>query len=87
MPYMLGQGSRLRIGLGAIAGNYVLLAAPGGTPVVGVMHVQAMDGTDPWTARGLPLGFRRFLEKPARGTRFVLRENAVPDEGATVATL
>ena len=84
---MLGQAARLRSGIGAIAGNYVLLAPPGGTPVVGVMHLQAMDGTEPWTARGLPLSFRRFLEKPARGNRFVLRESAVPDEGATVATL
>lgn len=122
VPYMLGQAGRLRSGIGAVAGNYVLLAPPGGTTVVGVMHlqagsvtvavgqgvvqgeqigscgnsgnstqphvhVQAMDGIDPWTARGLPLRFRRFLEKPARGNSFVLRENTVPDEGATVAAL
>ena len=48
------------------------------------VHVQAMDGPDPWTARGLPLVFRSFGEKPARGRTFVPRENMLPQEGSTV---
>ncbi|MDM7991368.1 M23 family metallopeptidase [Arthrobacter sp. zg-Y877] len=48
------------------------------------VHVQAMDGPDPWTARGLPLVFRSFGEKPARGSTFLRRENALPQEASTV---
>ncbi|MCQ1946053.1 M23 family metallopeptidase [Arthrobacter sp. zg-Y1116] len=48
------------------------------------VHVQAMDGTDPWTARGLPLVFRSFGEKPARGSTFIPRENMLPEEASTV---
>lgn len=119
IPYLLGQSARLRSGIGAIAGNYVLIATPDGDAVVGVMHlqagtvrvrtgeqvregqqiaacgnsgnstqphvhVQAMDGTDPWTARGLPLVFRSFGEKPARGSTFLPRENMLPQEASTV---
>ncbi|WP_146360329.1 M23 family metallopeptidase [Arthrobacter yangruifuii] len=119
IPYLLGQRTRLRQGAGAIAGNYVLIQAPDGGAVVGVMHlksgsirvssgqyveegqhlgdcgnsgnstqphvhVQAMDGPDPWTARGLPLVFRSFGEKPVRGRTFLPRENVLPQEGSTV---
>ncbi|MCQ1999918.1 M23 family metallopeptidase [Arthrobacter zhaoxinii] len=48
------------------------------------VHVQAMDRADPWTARGLPLVFRSFGEKPARGRTFVRRENMLPQEASTV---
>ncbi|MET4061090.1 murein DD-endopeptidase MepM/ murein hydrolase activator NlpD [Arthrobacter sp. UYP6] len=122
VPYLLGQGARLRRGIGAIAGNHVLIAPAGGACVVGVMHLQsgsitvavgqgitqgerigscgnsgnstqphvhlqAMDNADPWTARGLPLSISRFLEKPARGHHFAVRENSIPAEGAIVASV
>ncbi|MCC9204256.1 M23 family metallopeptidase [Arthrobacter sp. zg-Y769] len=48
------------------------------------VHVQAMDGADPWTARGLPLVFRSFGEKPAHGRTFLPRENMLPQEASTV---
>ncbi|MCQ1948780.1 M23 family metallopeptidase [Arthrobacter sp. zg-Y859] len=48
------------------------------------VHVQAMDGADPWTARGLPLVFRSFGEKPVRGRTFLQRENELPQEASTV---
>lgn len=48
------------------------------------VHVQAMDGLDPRTARGLPLVFRSFGEKPARGSTFIPRENMLPQEASTV---
>ncbi|WP_104054401.1 MULTISPECIES: M23 family metallopeptidase [unclassified Arthrobacter] len=48
------------------------------------VHVQAMDRADPWTARGLPLVFRAFDEKPAGSTGFIPRRNSLPQEASTV---
>ena len=122
IPYMLGQPARLRSGIGAIAGNYLLISAPNGTAVVGVMHLQAgsvrvaagsrvrqgqhiaacgnsgnstqphvhlqaMDAADPRTARGLPLSFTSFSEKPPRGSTFVARRNTLPAESSIVEAL
>lgn len=52
------------------------------------IHMQAMDGIDPWTARAVPMRFTRFREQP-RGRRRgpVVREDAVPDEGSVVEPL
>lgn len=40
LPYMLGQGSRLREGVNAIAGNYVIISPHGSDYYVGVVHLQ-----------------------------------------------
>jgi hypothetical protein len=122
VPYALGQAARIRQGAGAIAGNYVTIAPPGGGVFVAVMHLkansilvsvgqkvregeqiascgntgnstqphvhmQAMDNADPRAARGLPMHFRRFGEKPVRGKRFVPQEDAIPDEASIVEAL
>lgn len=41
VPYALGQGGRLRRGVGAIAGNHVLVAAASADAVVAVVHLRA----------------------------------------------
>lgn len=41
LPYMLGQARRLRKGVGAIAGNYVIIRASGTDAYVGLVHLQA----------------------------------------------
>jgi len=119
VPYMLGQGARLRQGLNAIAGNHVLISVPDGGVVVGLMHLkagsirvavgqavevgdhiancgnsgnstqphlhlQAMDGIDARSARGLPMSFKSFREKRAREGDFTLRHDAVPNEASVV---
>lgn len=40
VPYMLGQGERLRAGIGAIAGNYVFIALSDGA-VAALVHLRA----------------------------------------------
>ena len=100
IPYALGQGGRVRQGIGAVAGNHVIIAdrATGafvalvhlrrgslqvragarvrvGEPVGECgssgnstqphVHVQAMDSTDLAVARGVPLAFRDYRERPA----------------------
>jgi len=41
LPYLLGQASRLRRGVGAIAGNYVVIALAGSAGYVALVHVRA----------------------------------------------
>ncbi|WAP50545.1 peptidoglycan DD-metalloendopeptidase family protein [Arthrobacter sp. ATA002] len=119
VPYMLGQPARLRSGLAAIGGNYILMSTADGRAVVGVMHlqsgsvrvapgqrvlegehiaacgnsgnstqphvhVQAMDGADPRTARGLPMSFKSFHEKLPRSSAFVARRDTLPAEASIV---
>lgn len=40
LPYMLSQGSRLREGVGAIAGNYIIISPHGSDYYVGIVHLQ-----------------------------------------------
>jgi murein DD-endopeptidase MepM/ murein hydrolase activator NlpD len=40
VPYMLGQRARLRQGIGAIAGNYVILALPDRGAFVALVHLR-----------------------------------------------
>jgi len=40
LPYMLGQGQRLRQGVGAIAGNHVVIKVADAEVYVGVVHLQ-----------------------------------------------
>ncbi len=40
LPYMLRQGSRLREGVGAIAGNYMVISPHGSHYYVGIVHLQ-----------------------------------------------
>ena len=48
------------------------------------LHLQAMDDPDPSVARGLPISFRRFLERARRSGTAVERRDAVPADGAVV---
>lgn len=117
--YALGQGGRLQQGVGAIAGNHVLVATRAGDAVVAVVHLragsvrvgvgqsvvageqlgacgnsgnstqphvhlQAMDGADLGVARGVPVLFRAFRERPRGRGEPVLRTDAVPAEGSVV---
>lgn len=48
------------------------------------VHVQAMDGPDPVTARAVPLEFRDFREWPRGARRPRTRDRGVPGERAIV---
>ncbi|WP_254773723.1 M23 family metallopeptidase [Microbacterium sp. cf046] len=40
IPYMLGQGARIRAGIGAIAGNHIVIALSPSGPFVGLVHLR-----------------------------------------------
>lgn len=119
VPYALGQAGRLRQGVGAIAGNYLIIAlrdsgafvalvhlragstrvAAGEVVTAGQqvaacgnsgnstqphVHVQVMDSADLSVARGVPIAFRRFRERPSGAKQFQIRESGLPGEGAVV---
>ena len=119
VPYAAGQAARLRRGLGAIAGNYVIIALDGGDAFVALvhlragsvsvavgqpvvdgqqiascgnsgnstqphLHVQVMDSADLSVARGLPVAFRRFRERPRGGSGPLVTQRGVPGEGSLV---
>jgi hypothetical protein len=41
LPYVLGQAARLRRGVGAVAGNHVVIALPDGGAYVGLAHLRS----------------------------------------------
>ena len=40
LPYMLGQTSRIRSGVGAIAGNHIIIAPDGSNAFIAIVHLQ-----------------------------------------------
>jgi hypothetical protein len=119
VPYAAGQASRLRRGLGEIAGNYVIISlersdafvalvhlrtgsvtvAAGervvdGQQIAGCgnsgnstqphLHLQVMDSADLSVARGLPMMFGRFRERPRGATLPQVRQRGIPGERSVV---
>lgn len=119
LPYALGQASRLRRGVDAVAGNHLVIEdrvsqmyvalvhlqagsmlvkvgdrVSAGRPIARCgnsgnstqphLHLQAMDSPDLSVARGVPITFCDFRERPRRGGRFWDRERGLPAEGAVV---
>ncbi|PTT70605.1 M23 family metallopeptidase [Arthrobacter sp. HMWF013] len=75
---------RVSVGQEVTEGEHIANCGNSGNSTQPHVHMQAMDRLDPWTAQGLPMRIRRYYEKPRRSTRFILRENTVPDEASTV---
>lgn len=48
------------------------------------VHLQVMDGADPFVARGVPMTFRHFREWPPRTRQSRVRERGMPGEGVVV---
>lgn len=80
------QAGSLRVAAGdsVLEGELIAACGNSGNSTQPHVHLQAMDGTNPWTARGLPLTFKRFAEKPARGSAFVPRRDTLPAEGSII---
>lgn len=122
VPYVLRQPARLRQGVAAIAGNYLIIALRESGALVALahllagslrvavgdevttgqvlaecgnsgnstqphVHVQIMDSTDMTVARGIPMVFRNFRERPRGVKHFQSRESGIPGEGAVVEPL
>ncbi|MEV0459924.1 M23 family metallopeptidase [Catellatospora methionotrophica] len=51
------------------------------------VHMQVMDSAELSVARGVPMAFRHFRERPAGSAQFLIRQTAVPGENAVVEPL
>ena len=85
--HLKADSIRVSVGQEVREGEQIASCGNTGNSTQPRVHMQAMDSADPWTARGLPMHFRRFGEKPVRGQRFILHEDAIPDEASTVEAL
>lgn len=84
----LRRGSvRVAIGDEVTAGQHVADCGNSGNSTQPHLHVQVMDSADLSVARGVPMTFRRFRERPRGERRFRIRETGLPGEGAVVEPL
>ncbi|WP_330164976.1 M23 family metallopeptidase [Catellatospora vulcania] len=84
----LRSGS-LRVAAGArvTAGQQIAACGNSGNSTQPHVHLQVMDSADLSVARGVPMVFRHFRERPAGAARFLIRESGMPGESAVVEPL
>lgn len=84
----LRRGSiRVTRGESVPAGRTVGACGNSGNSTQPHLHIQAMDGADPYTARGLPMSFQDYQAWPRRGPSPVVVPDGVPDESEIVEPL
>lgn len=72
------------VGQDVVAGQQVAECGNSGNSTQPHVHLQVMDGLDPYVARGVPMVFGRFQEWRGGAREPRLREAALPDEGSVV---
>ena len=84
----LRHGSiRVSVGQDVVEGQQIAACGNSGNSTQPHVHVQVMDSLDLSVARGLPMAFRCFRERPAGAERSQVRVRAVPGEGSVVEPL
>jgi hypothetical protein len=75
---------RVSPGQEVVDGQEVARCGNSGNSTQPHVHLQVMDSSDPFVARGVPMTFRRFREWPARTRQPQVRGQGMPGEGAVV---
>ncbi|RKE06065.1 M23 family metallopeptidase [Catellatospora citrea] len=78
---------RVAAGTPVAAGDRLADCGNSGNSTQPHVHLQVMDSADLSVARGVPMAFRHFRERPRGSARFLIRQAGVPGEGAIVAPL
>lgn len=78
---------RVAVGTAVAAGQQLAECGNSGNSTQPHVHLQVMDSADLSVARGVPMTFRHFRERPRGAAAFSTRETGMPGEGAVVAPL
>ncbi|GAA1369640.1 hypothetical protein GCM10009661_27390 [Catellatospora chokoriensis] len=78
---------RVAVGTPVTAGDRLADCGNSGNSTQPHVHLQVMDSAELSVARGVPMAFRHFRERPRGADRFLIRQSGVPGEGAIVAPL
>jgi hypothetical protein len=84
LAHLRAGSIRVAVGEEVTAGQRVADCGNSGNSTQPHVHLQAMDGPDAAVARGVPMAFERFREWPRGADQSLIRESAVPAEGAVV---
>lgn len=87
LAHLRAGSIRVVTGEKVTAGQYVAACGNSGNSTQPHVHVQVMDSPELSIARGVPMAFRRFRERPSGAKQFQMRKSAVPAEGAVVEPL
>jgi murein DD-endopeptidase MepM/ murein hydrolase activator NlpD len=83
------RAGSIRVGVGhrVTAGQWIGDCGNSGNSTQPHVHLQVMDGLDPFTARGVPLAFRGYRARRRSGGPPVVVEQGVPGEADVVEPL
>ncbi|GAB4055912.1 M23 family metallopeptidase [Catellatospora paridis] len=83
------RAGSLRVAAGnrVTAGQQLAACGNSGNSTQPHVHLQVMDSADLSVARGVPMAFRHFRERPAGAAQFLIRQTGVPGESAIVEPL
>jgi murein DD-endopeptidase MepM/ murein hydrolase activator NlpD len=87
LAHLRAGSIRVDVGEPVAAGRQLGACGNSGNSTQPHLHVQVMDAADAYTARGLPLCFRGYRERPRSGGPAVVVERGVPAEGSVVEPL
>jgi hypothetical protein len=87
LAHLRAGSIRVAAGEEVTAGQLVAACGNSGNSTQPHVHMQVMDSSDLSVARGVPMAFRRFRERPRGAKQFQIRETGIPGEGAVVEPL
>jgi murein DD-endopeptidase MepM/ murein hydrolase activator NlpD len=84
LAHLRAGSPRVRAGEVVAAGQELATCGNSGNSTQPHVHIQVMDGADPFTARGLPMSFRDYRAWRRAGAPPVLVGEGVPGESEIV---
>lgn len=87
LAHLQAGSTRVSVGQEVVEGQQIANCGNSGNSTQPHVHMQVMDSADLSVARGVPMAFRRFRERPPGAKQFQVRERGMPGEGAVVEPL
>ncbi len=83
------RAGSMRVGQGdsVVVGQELAACGNSGNSTQPHLHIQIMDAADPFTARGVPMAFRRYQLLPRNGGLPIVVEQGIPNESEVVEPL